>query len=156
MNHDFLLLAEDANSYSDYMKYADPRSFLQSNLPHVRIHDSLLQYISDSLQWIPSINPAKDAQAQRGLNCCGVTAINKRGAAKAKRLFQTWADLFAQGPKRIHLTGEFFWTEGKPPQEGSYERLSFDRDAIVSAMRQLTDFAEKCVSGEFYILHLGY
>jgi hypothetical protein len=89
-DHDFLLLDQDVDGQTEFVRFAgDPRG--------VRLHDDLIQYMVDTLAWIPTTNPSR-RHAHRGLCLCGVTIIDTAGAAVAERVFPAWADLFAAGP----------------------------------------------------------
>ncbi len=46
----------------------------------VLIYDDIIQYIQDTFNWIPSINPAMNYQKQFGLCNYGITLFDKEGA----------------------------------------------------------------------------
>jgi hypothetical protein len=52
----------------------------------VDIHDDLIQYINDSLQWIPTINPSIP-ESGYGLNIHGITLIDEHGAVLMGNIF---------------------------------------------------------------------
>ena len=83
------------------------------------------------------------------------------------RVFQTWAELFALGPRVLRLTGSFAWAEEAESSQpdaprgtvlnGDYERLEFDRDQVVGVLKQLAQYAKRVrfASGRWYVLHYG-
>ncbi len=147
--HDFLLLSTAEHSFSEYMNFInDPRA--------IRIEDDLLRYLADTLEWIPTYNPAKD-EAHRGLCFWGPTVIHTEGAPAAAAIFDGWAGLLACGPPKLALTGGWTWCDGDAPSEGNYDRLEVDRDEFVAKLRQLAGYARRIVEteGEFFVLHLG-
>ncbi len=86
--HDFLLLSRAEHRFSDYMEFInDPVA--------IRIEDDLIRYIADTLEWIPTLNPAKNNESHRGLCYYGPTVIHTEGAQVASPIFNGWAELFA-------------------------------------------------------------
>jgi len=147
--HDFLMLSRTEHRFSDYRQFIhDPRA--------VRLADDLLHYIADTLEWIPTHNPAKN-ESHRGLCFYGPTVIHTEGASAAAEIFGAWSTLFACGPKNCKLTGGWTMIENDPPNEGEYEKLNFDRDDLVRKLRQIADYAKHVVDtdGDCFILHLG-
>jgi len=147
--HDFLLLSRNEHRFSDYNRFInDPRA--------IQIEDDLIQYIADTLKWIPAHNPAKN-ESHRGLCFYGPTVIHTEGASATAAIFDSWAALFASGPDNLMLTGSWTMVEGDPPNEGKYETLNFDRDDVVGKLRQIADYAKQIVEthGDCFILHLG-
>jgi len=147
--HDFLLLPEKDGHYSDYVRYInDPNA--------LRVDDDLVVYIQDTLNWIPTINPANPVEwGGYGLNYYGPTVINKAGAAKMARIFHLWAALLQEGPKDVKLRGGYEWTEGETSSGGRYAVITAPRDSVVKTFRAIAALAEQAASGKFYVLHLG-
>jgi hypothetical protein len=147
--HDFQLLPEKGGEYSDYLRYInDPRA--------VKVDDDLVLYMLDTLQWIPTVNPANPAAWRgRGLNYWGPTVINRAGAGKAASLFRLWAALLQEGPEDVELTGGYEWAEGTAVSEGRYAVVTAKRDAVVRSFHAIAGYAEQAASGEFYVLHFG-
>ena len=147
--HDFLLLSRAEHSFSDYMNFInDPRA--------IQVEDDVLRYLADTLQWIPTYNPAKN-ESHRGLCFWGPTVIHTEGAPAAAAIFGAWATLFGCGPRNLILTGDWTTVEGQPPNEGEFEKLHVDRDDLVGRLRWIADYAKQIVetNGDFFILHLG-
>ncbi len=148
--HDFLLLPETVDGYSDYMQHFNSPDAVKVD------DDVLVCTVLDSLGWIPTINPANPDEWQgHGLNCYGPTIINNAGAIKASRIFHLWAELFVEGPEELKLTGGYEWLEGGEVSSGGYARIIARRDTLVTAFLTIAGYAEKAATGRFYILHLG-
>jgi hypothetical protein len=121
----------------------------------VLLHDHILQYISDSLKWIPTENPARRGEPGMGLNFYGPTSITQRGAQQAFGVFSAWASLLALGPPMLRLRGLWSFIEGEP-QSGAYDVLELDRDELVGKLRRLAEWAQAVtVNPDLYVLHLG-
>lgn len=149
LNHDFFLLSRTEHPVTDYSRFInDPRA--------VVLHDDLIDYLYDTLHWIPSFNPAR-GEPTTGLCRCGVTVIQTEGASQAAQVFSSWADLFSVGPKSLRLTGGWTWIEGQPDTEGEYARLVFDGPETIGSLRRLAAYARQVAEsdGDLYILHIG-
>ena len=74
----------------------------------IDIPDDLIQYIADSLNWIPCKNPAISmTKEDTGINYYGVTLFDQTSAATMKSIFTAWHSLFTNSPEKLELTGEF-------------------------------------------------
>lgn len=161
MDHNFWLLREDENSYTDY------RNFISRHDASVHLHDELLRYFIDTLVWIPTVNPAwKEMPIGYGLNWHGPTIINQVGGVLFRRICTSWAQLFTCGPERLSLQGLFSWQwpfdesehlvrEDQLHTLGRYECLEVERDWVVQMLTTLAYYGEQAATGEFFILHLG-
>lgn len=175
MDHDFLLLKKSEYPYENY------EIFLEGSEGRIYLHDDLVQYMGDTLNWVPSMNPSNPSEwPGYGLNLFGPTVIHTSGAEKFGRVCTAWADLMSLGPKNLHLTGSFEWVpeeiateenkEGKRLiEDGSsideniagmrvyqgYSKIRCDRDELVGKLRLLAEYAQKALDGDHYILHLG-
>lgn len=98
LNHDFLLLSAREHRYTDYMKWIN-------NPDAIQIHDDVMHYMEDSLNWIRCYNPAQKMMAHLGLNFYGPTVIKSDGAVNAEAVFAAWAILLSKGPMSYKLTG---------------------------------------------------
>lgn len=152
LNHDFHLLSLAEYSYFDWRKfYHRPDALL--------IHDDIIIYLNDTLKWIICHNPAyKSLPKLEGLALYGPTIIKKDGAVVAQRVFRNWTTLFANGPKRLRLTGGYGWIEGKSIEAtGKYSVIKADRDDLVRKLNILADWSKQVVEskGKLFILHLG-
>ncbi|WP_425618510.1 hypothetical protein NA78x_002217 [Anatilimnocola sp. NA78] len=164
LDHDFLLLDRQIDG-------EPPRAGIFHDSRAIQLHDDLVRYLGDTLAWIPTFNPSTQ-QSQRGLNMWGITVIERAGADCAERVFRTWAQLLACGPSVLQLTGCYGWGQqiadpvsAEIPQrnfdsqqlEGGYDALEFDRQAVVSTLQQLADYAAlvRDSNGRLYLYHCG-
>ena len=150
LNHDFLLLSTREHPYTDYMKWINHPKAIQ-------IHDDVMCYMQDTLNWITCYNPAQKMMKHKGMNFYGPTVIKKDGAEDSEKLFTTWATLFSIGPKRIKLTGAYGWTEGEGKETGGYDEIRIYRDEVVDKLRTLAKYSKSVANsdGALFLLHLG-
>ena len=159
LNHDFLLLAYDEHPIEQWQRcYNNPAA--------IKIHNDVLEYMSDTLKWIPTYNPAKK-QPNEKLCWFEPTVIRELGAEIAANVFRSWVELFSRGPEQLLLTGQFAWQVANDPDKdgfervvansAAYERLTFSRDPLIEKLRRLVSYAVRVhqSSGTHYILHLG-
>lgn len=148
-NHDFFVLSQIEHPFTSYMHFINDPAAIQ-------LHDNLVGYMYDTLDWIPTINPAK-GEPSTGLCRWGPTIIHTNGASKAFQVFSSWASLFSAGPRQLRLTGEWSSAVGRSEHECKYEPLEFGRKESVGAIRRLAAAAERVAAsdGDLYILHLG-
>ena len=148
-DHDFLLLSDEEYSSTDLLEWMD-------NPQAIQIHDDVLQYMLDTLNWITCYNPDLNMTKHNGLNLYGTTIIKSDGALCAEKVFAAWASMFSNGPKTIQLTGAYGWF-GDDRETGSYMKLIVDRDEMVAKFTALANFAKRVVDSknDLLILHLG-
>jgi hypothetical protein len=156
MNHDFMLLSCTEHPIEDWGAW-------HHNPDAIKIQNDVLEYMADTLKWIPTYNPAKKCPHQ-GLCWFGPTVILQPGAEIAAKIFSNWADLFRCGPEVLELTGQFGWQvendpdmDGVLPNTATYEHLIFNRDELVANLRTLASYAARVqqTKGAHYILHMG-
>lgn len=153
LEHEFLLV-----TYNEYLNvlYDECYTELGDFSNQVLIHDDVIQYIQDTLNWIPSINPAMNYQKQFGLCNYGVTLFDKEGAEIILRLTKAWNELFLNGPATLKLTGNYGWiTNELGITQGNYELIEVDRDTLIGGLEKLQLFSEKVIAGDYLILHRG-
>lgn len=121
----------------------------------VVIHDDIILYVSDTLKWIPSRNPAINGTPNgAGINYYGVTLFDVDSAITLKSIFSSWRDLFLNSPTVLELTGEFVMVEGGE-QSGHYEKLVYNRNEIIKQFEKIISFSDKLFEGKFYLYHCG-
>lgn len=124
-------------------------------IDRVEIHDDLIQYILDSLEWIPSKNPALQGIPDgRGINYYGVTLFDKQSSSTLVNVFTSWRDLFKNAPTTLELTGEFVYYE-KDEMLGEYEKLVFNRDEVIMLFDKIISMATQLAKGNCYLYHCG-
>ncbi|BFT69365.1 hypothetical protein [Paenibacillus sp. P36] len=151
--HDFILISNrkfEEISLSGIFNYRDSN---QENV--VQLHDDMFGYMQDSLKWIETINPDKN-EIVLGFNYYGWSIIEKTGAAKLMKLMKAWYLIFSEAPEEIILTGWYTWNEDEDPQTtGAYDKLSFNRKAILDTLSRIIKFSTMVESGEYKIIYLG-
>ena len=148
LDHKFILVSAAAHRPADYLSFIGAPNA-------IRLHDDLLDYMGDSLKWIPTLN-AETNKRGYGFNLCGATAVLSEGAPAAIRIFRTWAQLFSLSPSDLNLTGS--WTDVVgDPRAGHYSELRFTRRDVTSALEHLAaDCARVAEPGsDYFLLHLG-
>ncbi|SFC93718.1 hypothetical protein SAMN05443252_10914 [Bacillus sp. OV322] len=123
-------------------------------IDNVVIHDDIVHYISDSLEWIPSKNPAKKGNPNgRGINYYGVTLFDEQSSKLLKGIFTSWRDLFENAPNTFEITGNFVY--GDNEQDGEYERININRDEVINQLGKIISMSEHLAKGNCYLYHLG-
>lgn len=149
LDHDFILLDRAVDGEWELLRFIhDPRA--------IHLHDDLIQYMSDTLKWIPTHNPSTNLPCC-GLNMYGVTLIEQNGAFTGQKIFRAWARLLESGPSTLELTGGYGWIEGEPQETGRYERLQYSRENTVRVLDTLADYCAEVqiANGRLYIYHCG-
>lgn len=133
----------------------DPYSFWQEpeRLPaKVQLTGALVNYIMDSLDWIPSYNPLR-REEEAGLCLLGPTVIQAEGCAVAVQILGAWATLLSAGPEWLDLSERMPWSPkcGYPPPT----TFMLNRDKAVTSLRALKVLAEQvCAPGaEAFLAH---
>ena len=123
-------------------------------IDNVVIHDDIVQYISDSLEWIPSKNPAEKGNPNgQGINYYGVTLFDEQSSKSLKAIFTSWRDLFENAPNTFGITGNFVC--GDNEQDGEYEIINIKRDEVVNQLGKIISMSEHLAKGNYYLYHLG-
>jgi hypothetical protein len=146
--HEFFLISSTDNGFEDFERPKEAERI-------VSVADDLILYMNDSLKWIPCANPSKNMAPQEGLNLYNETLIDKKGAVVAQKIFEGWRTLFASGPQVISLTGNYA-SSAESPNEGFYEKLTFERSLLVEKLSSLIQMCEQVIDGNnLVILHKG-
>lgn len=146
LNHQFVLIPKA--DYSD--RWLDWSFMNHEPVERVSIHDDIIQYINDSLKWIPTVNPCV-SKSRYGLNIHGITLVNDEGAALLRNIFDSWSSLFSNGPEILILTGSYRITNGK----GMYQKIEIKKKEITQSFNKICDFSIKVIENDSYILHYG-
>ena len=148
-HHEFILVDARKFSLSDYGRFGG-----RSESEAIKLSDDFCHYIADSLEWIPTVNPAvADNRPGFGLNFYGPTAILPAGAKFAVGVFSGWANLLRWGPDRFDLTAG--WE--MPANENEWQPRRFDvcRTETVNALQAIADMALQVRQGSHFLLHFG-
>ncbi|MUG43577.1 hypothetical protein [Paenibacillus woosongensis] len=149
-NHDFIVGRVDNPDITwtehGIVLNGNPVSF------HVSIDDELINYLSDSLNWIEAWYP--NGSHERGLNRYGYTIIKeKEHLRKFRNIIISWRNLFIHGPENIILTGGYGWDLGS--NKGYYEKSKFKRVDIIDQMDELEELIEQALITSNYVIHCG-
>lgn len=152
--HDFVVLNKEIYTYKDYMNVINKVSY------DVSIHDDLILYFYDFLQWIPAYNPSMEIK-HMGLNLYGVTAIDIEGATQAYDLFVRIVDIFKLSPETLKLNGgcSYQLADDEDPFSESkecriirnsleQEKLTYQRDEIVEQFEKLVECFKKVIDSK--------
>lgn len=151
LKHEFLLVPKTVE-YQDLLSW---RKKKLNVIDSVDVPDDLIQYISDSLEWIPSENPARSiTREEYGINYYGVTLFNQSSSEIMKSIFASWRTLFINSPQTLVLTGNFIFPSNEQEQ-GENERLVFKRDEVLKLLEKVILMAGTLEEGDHYIYHLG-
>jgi hypothetical protein len=123
LEHGFFLIPKSVDITRFWMNTENNPEIIDS----VGIHDDIIQYISDTLKWIPSRNPAKNGNPKgMGINYYGVTLFDQDSSEELNNIFISWRNLFKNSPKVLKLTGEFTSIIGEE-NSGQYDKLILNR-----------------------------
>jgi hypothetical protein len=149
LEHEFWLLSETTTGEPDWSSGAPSPA-------DVVLPDEIVLYLADTLQWVPTINPANpDDWRGFGLNYHGPTVIQAAGARQLARILRHWGALFGEGPAHLELRGTYQWREGEAVEAGRYERISAARDNLIRDLLALAALADRVEQGRAYLLHRG-
>ena len=143
LEHEFCLVPNTVNFFELIMRGEESSDIISS----IAIPDDLIQYIMDSLNWIPSKNPAKSmTREEKGINYHGITLFDQTSAAVMKRVFVAWHSLFINSPEELKLTGDFM---------SENEGAVFNKDNILKLLERLISMIERLEEGNLHLYHLG-
>jgi len=149
--HEFCLVPASVNYFERIMsgeKSADTIDF-------IAVPGDLIQYIMDSLSWIPSKNPARSmTKEEKGINYHGITLFDQTSAAVMKNVLAAWHTLFTNSPEKLELTGGFVVSSRKNIV-GEYERLIFNRNDVLEVLERLLSMIERLEEENLFLYHLG-
>lgn len=154
--HDFTVL--EASKYDP----ANYRSWPKEN--QFSIHAGVVEYMWDSLNWLPSdFAHNKSIGKTMGLDSSGICVLWSDGALILGKLCRLYASIFALGPDVITLTGGTFYEVDSevdgfiPVSAFGKSTTQYDRDMIVSQLRELADMCNLVAEGNntLYLGHCG-
>lgn len=119
---------------------------------YVSIDDELINYLSDSLNWIEAWYP--NGSHERGLDRYGYTIIKeKEHLTKFRDIIISWRNLFIHAPENIILTGDYSWEVES--NKGYYEKNKFKKEDIIDQMDKLVEIIEEALISSNYVVHCG-
>ncbi|MEF2965874.1 hypothetical protein V3851_08540 [Paenibacillus sp. M1] len=121
--------------------------------PQASIDDELINYISDSLEWIKSKGPSKSFSGY-GLDRYGYTVIrDKDSLVTFKNIISSWKDLFNNAPTQLVITGDYGWEAGT--DKGQYEKISFNKYEVIESLNNLIEVIDTALERNQCVMHFG-
>lgn len=149
LEHEFLLVQEPLQTTEVWLLRENVKVIVE-----LVIHDEIILYILDSLEWIPRKNPAKEGNpSSQGLHYHGITLFDEQSADSLTGIFTAWKNLFEHAPSTFVLTGNFIY--GETEEAGEYERIPINRDEIVRQFEKMISMADQLATGRYSLYHLG-
>ena len=118
----------------------------------ISVDINVIDYIFDSLTWIPCMNPAFPGNPQQvGINHIGITLFDEHSAASLISIFTAWINLFKNGPSVIQKLIYFLDYH----ENSDDDLLSFERDATIEKFEKIISMSKQLSEGNCYIYHCG-
>jgi len=147
LEHQFIVLPK--TEYSE--KWLDWSFMKKQNVEIANIHDDIIQYILDSLKWIPTTNPSIPDKGY-GLNNYGITLIEKEGIFQMQKIFEAWIELFSNAPDITILTGNY---EFKENGKGRYQKIKISKQKLLDDFSKIVAFSKLSFEKDYYVVHYG-
>lgn len=114
---------------------------------YVSLDDELIQYISNSLNWVDSI--VEDMETEKGLPYYSDSIIDFENMEKLKQIFTAWKSLFNCAPLEIKKVD--YYDENK--KENVYKYLN--RNEFINDLSQAIDLIDLAQKKRKYIMYEG-
>ena len=152
--HEFYLIKKTESQDDKFFLnfYRNRENLKDIIVDSISIDINVIDYIFDSLTWIPCMNPAFPGNPQQvGINHIGITLFDEHSATSLISIFTAWVDLFKNGPSVIQKL-IYFLDYQENPDEGL---LSFERDATIEKFEKIISMSKQLSEGNCYIFHRG-
>lgn len=106
------------------------------------IHDDIIQYLMDSLNWIIALAHCDKKCPIQGLCYHGITGFNQSLITPFKNLIIAWRAVFANAPNEFILTGNYFTIVDDDDFKGDYEKITVCRDELLTELDTLIGYCE--------------
>jgi hypothetical protein len=144
--HTFHLIPSSIDIQNFFMTTKNNDAIIDS----VKIHDDMITYIYDSLNWIPSRNPAlRDMPNGQGIHYHGITLFDEHSSEALLKIFTAWRDLFSNAPDIFQLKGPFIINRDE------HEILYFSRNEIIDQFETMISMSNYLADGNYYLYHCG-
>lgn len=153
LNHEFVLISKDLANQDSCLDY---ELTTRPDVEKCILHDDIVGYLGDSLRWIPTETPGYPERTF-GLNWYGITLLGTEGVLVMRRILGAWIDLFRNGPKTLHLTGDYGWYNSNSDTvvKGKYETIVLDRDVLLDRLNSLYLLCGKALAEGSTVVHFG-
>ena len=92
--HDFYLVPKDTTLKNDLLGYMN--SIKEFSVAHVKIHDDIILYMADTINWVPSKStPFTRRFNEMGLDYYGITILDDNSTTVLKEVHLGWRKIFA-------------------------------------------------------------
>ncbi len=149
--HDFYLIKKTETQDEDFFEYfwRDKEHYKDLIVDYIGLEDNIVDYIYDSLTWIPCRNPCLPGMPKHiGFNNIGVTLFDEHSATSLISIFTAWSDLLKNGPKEI-LKMIYYHNYSED------ELVRFDRDYAIAKFEKFSSISKQLSEGNYYIYHCG-
>lgn len=154
--HEFVVIKKDDLDIikNNRITLEKETTYYQSHV--VVLHDDLIQYFWDYLEWLEPINPYRQNETTQGLFYYARSLFDETQSVKFKQLISSWHSLFSHAPSQFELKGEWSWIHEKP-ETGSYEKIQVEKMELLSSFKNLIKLCEQVEqgNGKFYLMHCG-
>lgn len=145
--HDFYLIKKSETQDEDFFQYfwRDKDDYEDLIVEYIGLEDKIVEYIYDSLTWIPCMNPAfPENPKQVGFNNIGITLFDEHSADSLISIFSSWRDLLKNGPNEI-LKMIYYHDYSED------ELVRFDRDFAIAKFEKFISISKQLSEGNYYI-----
>ena len=152
--HEFYLIKKTESQDDKFFLnfYRNRENLKDIIVDSISVDINVIDYIFDSLTWIPCMNPAFPGNPQQvGINHIGITLFDEHSASSLISIFTAWVDLFKNGPSVIQKL-IYFLDYNENSDEGL---LSFERDATIEKFEKIISMSKQLSEGNCYIYHCG-
>ncbi|MFP3726359.1 hypothetical protein U8V72_14320 [Priestia filamentosa] len=148
LEHDFYLVKADIEPKEFVSRYLKGKLELETSeyvADKVHIEDSIILYMQNTLDWIPTRNPGKRSNPkQHGLCYAGITLFDKESAPKLFQIATSWINLYKSAPETFKL-----------PFEDEEESIIYSKSEFLFKLEKLREYANKIAHERFYMYHFG-
>ncbi|AWE07301.1 hypothetical protein DCE79_07895 [Lysinibacillus sp. 2017] len=149
--HEFYLIKKTETQDDDFFLYfyRDNDNYKDLIVEYIGLEDNIVEYIYDSLTWIPCMNPAFPGNPKQvGFNDIGITLFDEHSAPSLISIFTAWSDLLRNGPKEI-LKMIYYHDYSED------ELVRFDRDIAIEKFGKIISISKQLSDGKYYLYHCG-
>lgn len=150
--HDFFLLYGEVEDYNLIEWYGENRDNWENN---VKLEDSIINYMYDTLEWIKSYNPELKEEIN-GLNYNGLTVIRNESSKVLFKIIHGWIEIFSNTPNEFEIKNEVVWrTKEENDEYWDYNSVRYEKTLLLERLSNILLFCEKAQHEKFFILHCG-
>lgn len=122
-------------------------SIITDEIYSVSIPDYIINYMSDSIQWITTKWNGLDSKP--GLSYYGYSIISISEIEKLVRILNSWMEIFDNAPNEFFLTGDFSLDKMQN------EKILVKKEDIINELKNLKNLCNEALKKRKKILHNG-